>query len=117
MCLISGIVCLVLFPSIAAGDSKTLFIVFYFIAFVFFNFINNTIPVMVALHIDYNCLGQFTAWRMGIYTLGTAIGGACVPILLKWMGGFNTLLMAGITMLVCSVGYYVFDRKASAKKA
>ena len=117
LCLISGIVCLVLFPSRAAGDSKTLFIVFYFIAFVFFNFINNTIPVMVALHIDYNCLGQFTAWRMGIYTLGTAIGGACVPILLKWMGGFNTLLMAGITMLVCSVGYYVFDRKASAKKA
>ena len=71
---------------------------------------------MVALHVDYNCLGQFTAWRMGIYTLGTAIGGVCVPLLLDLVGGFNTLLIAGITMLVCGVGYYVFDRKAVAAK-
>ena len=116
LCLVSSIVCLVCFPAITAGGSKTLFIVFYFIAYLFFNFINNAIPVMVALHIDYNCLGQFTAWRMGIYTLGTAIGGACVPILLKWLGSFNTLLIAGITMLVCGVGYYIFDKKATAEK-
>ena len=71
---------------------------------------------MVALHVDYNCLGQFTAWRMGIYTLGTAIGGVCVPLFLDLVGGFNTLLIAGITMLVCGVGYYVFDRNAVAAK-
>lgn len=116
LCLVSSIVCLVCFPAITAGGSKTMFIVFYFIAYLFFNFINNAIPVVVALHIDYNCLGQFTAWRMGIYTLGTAIGGACVPILLKWFGSFNTLLIAGITMLVCGVGYYIFDKKATAEK-
>ena len=116
LCLVSSIACLICFPAIIAGGSKTLFIVFYFAAYLFFNFINNAIPVMVALHIDYNCLGQFTAWRMGIYTLGTAIGGACVPILLKWFGSFNTLLIAGITMLVCGVGYYIFDKKATAEK-
>lgn len=99
-----------------AGGAKTVFIIFYFISFLFVNYINLAVPVAVAEYIDYNCLGQYTAWRMALFTLGVSLGGLVVPILLNSVGGFVTLLICGITMLPCGIGYYIFEKNRRKKQ-
>ena len=74
------------------------------------------VPVLVANRIDYRCLGQYTAWRMGLFTLGVALGGACVPALLQWIGPTGTLIVCGVTLLPCGIGYYRFEKDASEDK-
>ncbi len=111
ICLISSVVMLLALPLMTAGGSVKAFIGLYFVAFFFVNYINHAVPVIVAENIDYNCLGQYTAWRMALHTAGVSIGGALVPILLDALGGTGTLLISGITMLPCGVGYYIFDRQ------
>ena len=83
--------------------------------FFFNNYISYGVPVIVAENIDYNCLGQYTAWRMALFTGGVAIGGVLVPILLELIGGSGTLLVSGLAMLPCGVGYYLFDRQCKKK--
>lgn len=114
LCLISSIALLIFLPLMLLGNSKILFLGFYFIVFFFLNYIAYGVPVIVAEHIDYNCLGQYTAWRMGLFTLGVALGGALVPVLLKFVGGMATLAICGAAMLPCGIGYYIFE-KSKAK--
>ena len=110
LCLISSVVMLISTPLMLLGGTKTVFIIFYFISFLFVNYINIAVPVVVAEYIDYNCLGQYTAWRMALFTLGVSLGGFVVPLLLNSIGGFGTLLVSGITMLPCGIGYYIFEK-------
>ena len=116
LCLISSIVILITLPLMIAGGNKTIFAFFYFIAFIFTNYINVAVPVIVAEHIDYDCLGQYTAWRMALYTLGISTGGFVVPLALKTIGGIGTLILGGITVLPCGIGYYIFERKSNTNK-
>ena len=48
---------------------------------------------------------------MAIHTLGTAIGSAIVPVLLKIIGGIGTLVACGIMMLISGVSYYGFEKE------
>ncbi len=111
LCLASGVALCITMPLMTAGNTKTLFALFYFITFFFNNYISYAVPVIVAEHIDYNCLGQYTAWRMGLFTLGVSVGGAIVPFLLEAVGATTTLLIGGLAMLPCGIGYYIFEKR------
>ncbi len=115
ICLISSVVIVIFLPLMTISKSSLMFAVFYFLGFFFINCITHAVPVIVAENIDYNCIGQYTAWRMSLYTGGVAIGGALVPIMLKSVGGTLTLLICGIIMLPCGIGYYLFERQCRKK--
>lgn len=98
-------------PITAVFNTTWVFLSVYFAAYFLMNHISIAVPVLVANRIEYNCLGQYTAWRMALHTLGTALGGFCVPLLLEWVGAGGTLLVCGITMLPCGIGYYLFEKQ------
>lgn len=109
--LISSVVFCVISPLMTATTSRAWFYVFYFIAYFFVNYVSYSVPVLVAKHIDYKVLSQYTAWRMALYTLGIAAGGAVVPPLLELIGHTGTLIVCGVSLLPCGIGYYLFERK------
>lgn len=111
ICLISSVVMVITLPLMPLSGSSMRFVALYFVAFFFNNYIAYGVPVIVAENIDYNCLGQYTAWRMALYTAGVSLGGILVPVLLEAFGGSGTLLVSGIAMLPCGIGYYIFDRQ------
>ncbi len=102
-------------PLMTASKSKLLFYIFYFIAYFFVNYVAYAVPVLVATHIDYKCLSQYTAWRMALYTLGIAVGGALVPFMLNSFGATVALLVCGVTLLPCGIGYYLFEKKSKTE--
>ena len=109
--LVSTIGYCLLVPLMLMGNNQIIFLIFYFISYFLIVYPTYAIPVMITEHIDYNCLAQYTAWRMGIYTLGVAVGGMCVPLLLGWFGGMGTLLVCSMTFIPCGLGYYLFERQ------
>ena len=116
LALISSIALVVTMPVMVFGGTKAVFAVFYFIAFFFNTYICYSVPTIVAENIDYNCLGQYTAWRNALFTLGIAVGGAMVPFLLSFVGGIGTLIVGGIAMLPCGIGYYIFENSQKKMK-
>lgn len=95
---------------------KSIFYILYFVIFLFVNYISISIPVLVAEKIDYNCLGQYTAWRMALFTFGIGAGGVVVPLLLKYVGAIGTLVVCGIAVLPCGIGYYMFERQSKIQE-
>ena len=72
---------------------------------------SNAVPVMVLRIVDYDTVGQYTAWRMMIHTSGTAIAGfICIPML-EMFGGIVTLASAGIMLLICAIAYYIIEKQ------
>ena len=116
LCLLSGVVMVVLMPLMTVGG-QTLFVALYFLLYLFNIYISHAVPVIVAKRIDYDCLGQYTAWRMLIFNLGSSLGSALVPILLESTGAFGTLLVCGLSMLPCGIGYYLFERRYERQEA
>lgn len=109
--LVASVIFCIATPLMTFFGAKSLFYVFYFIAYFFVNYVAYAVPVLVATHIEYSVLSQYTAWRMALFTLGTAIGSAVVPFLLNTIGSTGTLIVSGITILPCGIGYYLFERK------
>lgn len=108
--LVSSLLFAVASPLMMLGSAPVPFLLLYFVAFFCVNCVSYGVPVLVANRIDYACLGQYTAWRMALFTLGMAAGSACVPALLSWVGPTGTLLLCGITLLPCGIGYYLFEK-------
>ena len=109
--ILASVVFCIVAPMITLFGKAPLFYLFYFIAYFFINFVAYAVPVLVATHIEYSVLSQYTAWRMALFTLGTAIGSAVVPFLLNTLGATGTLIVSGVTLLPCGIGYYMFERK------
>ncbi len=114
--LVASIAFCVITPITAVPDTTWVFLIIYFFAYFLMNHITIAVPVLVANRIEYTCLGQYTAWRMALHTLGMALGGMCVPFLLDSIGAFGTLLVCGITMLPCGIGYHVFEKNIIQNK-
>ena len=108
--MLSGIAFCLLLPFMLLGNSQKVFLTVYFLVYLFYNFVNYAVPVLVARNIDYACIGQYSAWRMALHTVGTAIGSAMVPMLLKQVGGVGSLIVCGVLLLICGVCYYRFER-------
>ena len=94
------------------GNSQKMFLIVYFTVYLFYNFVNYAVPVLVARNIDYGCIGQYSAWRMALHTVGTAIGSALVPVLHQIIGGVVCLIVCGVLLLICGVCYYRFERRS-----
>lgn len=109
--LISGVGFCIAAPLILVGHSGVVFLSVYAIAYFFVNIINCGVPFIVAKHVNYNYIGEYTAWRMAMHALGTAAGGAAVVYLLDYCGGYITMWICGFLLLICVVCYYLFEKR------
>ena len=100
----------VLMPLIVAGNTFT-FLLFYAFAYFVVIIINYSIPVAVTRICDYRVMGQYSAGRMLINTLGTSLAGfLCIPMI-NLFGALVTMTMAGLFQLIAGIGYYIYITK------
>lgn len=109
--LIPAITMLVTMTWMVSGGS-TIFLVMYTITYVAFHIINNAVPVGLTKVIDYEIIGQFSAWRMACFSLGTAIAGMIAIPLIDAIGGTAVMMLAGIFQLVSSGIYFWYMKKS-----
>jgi MFS family permease len=101
----------ILLPFMLVGKNLWIFLGVYALIYFLSLFMSNAVPVMVLRIVDYDTVGQYTAWRMMIHTSGTAIAGfICIPML-ELFGGILTLAIAGMMMLICAVSYYIIEKQ------
>jgi len=89
------------------GIGTNVFLVSLFIAKTFMSIIDYAVPVWVVKNIDYSYIGRYSAIRMLLHTGGTAIGSGVVILMIKSFGGFLTMLISGICILLCGVAYFL----------
>lgn len=88
-----------------------MFLVMYTIGYVAFHLINNAVPVALTKVIDYQVIGQYSAWRMTLFAVGTAFAGmVCIP-LIDLIGALWVMLVAGIFLIISCGGYFRYIRK------
>ena len=105
-----GIAMAVLLPLLCLGGT-VFFLVAYAVIFFVKIIIDYAVPVTLTKVIDYRIAGQFSAWRMLLNTLGSSLAGfVCIP-LFNLIGVTPTMILAGLLMLVCGAGYFLFLRK------
>ncbi len=105
--LFSSIAVAVLTPFMFVGNSKIVFFAVFFVANIAYNFIAYGVPTAVTKIVHYSCIGQYSAWRMVVHTLGVAIGGAVVTYVMELFGVYMTLIIAGLCQVVCGIAYYI----------
>jgi hypothetical protein len=98
-----------LFMPLMVLRARTLdFLIFYTVVNFFITIINYAVPVTVTKIADYDVIGQYSAGRMLLNTLGTSIAGiVCVP-LFELMGVLATVTLAGCLQLLSGLGYYLY---------
>lgn len=105
--LFSSIAVTVLMPLIVIGNTVT-FLIFYAFAFFFVIIINYGVPVTVTKICNEKVMGQYSAGRMLLNTLGTSLAGfLCVPMI-ELFGAFLTMLICGVFQLLSGLGYYFY---------
>ena len=93
-------------PLMLAGKNPTVFFGVYLLVSLFKNFIDYGVPTAVTKIVDYRCIGQYSAWRMVLHTLGTALGGIAVPYLMSFFGAVGTLIFAGALQAMSGAVYF-----------
>lgn len=106
--LLCSIIMTVSIPMIGVMKNLYIFYVCYFISWMLNTTYGIAIPVMVYNKISPNIVGKYSAWRMLIFTLGSAIPGFVLNYLMDKIGTFFVLLICGILFLICAVGYIIF---------
>ncbi len=80
----------------------------YGIIYFLYIIINYAVPTAVTQIVDYEVMGQYTAWRMLFHTLGSSLSGfLCVPML-DVLGPIPTMLISGGLQLVSGIVYYFY---------
>ena len=109
--LVSTTCMFLLFPFMLVGKNVWIFLGVYCLILFLRLFMDNAIPVMVFRIVDYDTVGQYSAWRMMVHTLGIAIAGfICIPML-ELFGGVLTLTLTGAMLLICAIAYYVVEKQ------
>ena len=109
--LLTSIIYAIFLPMLILRKATNVFFVVYLILNIALIPINIGVPVAVTKIVSYNCIGQYSAWRMLIHTAGVSLGGFLSVYMIKWMGGFYTLLIAGLCQLISGIGYYIIMKK------
>lgn len=104
--LFSSIAVALLTPFMFVGKSKLVFFTVFFFANIAFNFIAYGVPTAVTKIVHYNCVGQYSAWRMVLHTLGVAVGGAAVTYVMELCGIYITLIIAGLCQIISGAAYF-----------
>lgn len=103
---LSSLLTAVLAPFMLVGKDPAVFFAVYLIVSLFKNFIDYGVPTAITKIVDYRCIGQYSAWRMVLHTLGTALGGIAVPYMLELFGAYATLIVAGAFQAISGFVYY-----------
>lgn len=114
--LLSSIGTAIFMPMMLVGKSSAIFLAFYFLLSFAINFVNYGVPIIVVNIVDYEYAGQYSAWRMMLHTLGTAIGSGVVIKMFNAIGGLSTLIIAGACQLISGIVYYIYLKKLSKSK-
>lgn len=115
--ILSSVMLMLTMPFMLLGNSFVIFYIMYFLANFFVNFINYAVPVSIARVIDYNCIGQYSSWRIMLHTLGISISSALAIPMYNFFGGIGTLAIGALCQLLSGTAYFIFlnsIKKASA---
>ena len=78
--------------------------------------LNNGVPFILTKVIDYNVMGQYSAGRMLLNTLGTSLAGfLCIPMF-RVMGVIPALALSGGLQLLSGIGYYIVLTRMKKEK-
>lgn len=103
-------------PATLIANSTWIFLLMYFIGYFFVVIVNYATPTLITEIVDYKVMGQYSAWRMVLHTIGMGIASLiCVP-LLEVFGGIITLIIAGSFQLFAGIGYFMTERYRENKK-
>ena len=114
--LVSSIMMLVFLPLMLVGKNVAFFCTAYVLVHFAVTLINYAVPVMVTEIVDYEYIGQYSAWRMLLYTAGTATAGFAVTYMLTSFGGIPTLIIAGLAQLASGMVYFMYKSRIKAAK-
>ncbi len=106
--ILSSVMLVFTMPFMLVGNSFVIFYIMYFLANFFVNFINYAVPVAIARVIDYDCIGQYSSWRMLLHTLGISISSALAIPMYNFFGGIGTLIIAALCQLLSGTAYFIF---------
>ena len=109
--LYSSIAVAIFMPLMVMRGSTVDFLIFYTIVYFFVTIINYAVPVTVTKIADYDIIGQYSAGRMLLNTLGTSIAGFVCVWLFERIGVVATMAMSGGLQLFSGVGYYVYLKR------
>lgn len=102
----SSLATAMLAPLMLVGKNATIFFIMYLIVSLCKNFIDYGVPTAVTKIVNYRYIGQYSAWRMVLHTLGWALGGVAVPYMMKLFGAYGTLIIAGALQAVSGFVYF-----------
>ena len=98
-------------PMMTAFSSTVTFLLFYGIAFFFRVFVDYGIPVAVTRIVQYETMGQYSAGRMLLNSLGTMLAGfLCVPMF-RLFGVNITMVISAAMQLITGISYYTYMKK------
>lgn len=106
---------MILISSIGAFASLTMmfvyhntvwFLTFYLISYFFIVIINYAVPVEVTQIVDYDVMGQYSAWRLLINALGIAASGFACTFLIDSFSPVGAMMLSGGLQLFSGVMYY-----------
>jgi hypothetical protein len=106
--LFSSIAVFIFMPLMVLRGKTIDYLVFYTIVYFFITIINYAVPVTVTKIADYDIIGQYSAGRMLLNTLGTSIAGLVCVWLFERIGVLVTITLSGGLQLLSGVGYYVY---------
>ncbi len=102
-------------PFLALGNTA-MFLVMYVPLYFFILMLNNGVPFILTKVIDYNVIGQYSAGRMLLNTLGTSLAGfLCIPMF-RVMGVIPALALSGGLQLLSGIGYYIVLTRMKKEK-
>lgn len=114
--LFSSICIAILMPIMFAGKSAYVFLTVYGIGYFVVNLVNYSVPIAVVEIVDYDVIGQYSAWRMMLNTLGTAIAGfVCIPMI-DIMGVMATFIIAGLMQFASGISYFLCMKSCEVRK-
>ncbi|MBP3361595.1 MAG: MFS transporter [Clostridia bacterium] len=109
--IISSIVVFVFTSLMMVGNSTRMFLICYSIAYFAVYLIMLAVPVVVTELIDYQVIGQYTAWRMMLFTVGVSVGGFLSIPMSEKFGGIVTFACSGLMFLITGIGYFTYEQK------
>ena len=108
--LISSIAVGIFLPMLVVYNTSMFFVAYTFLYF-FYVIINYAIPFAVTKIVDYDVMGQYSALRMLLHTLGIALAGFVYISLFKLFGVLPTLIISGGMQLISGISYWFFLKK------
>ena len=103
--LISGILMLIAMPLAFAGN-VTLFLCIYAVAFFLKTIFEFVSPVSIVPIVDYNVIGQYSAWRVALYLIGVAVSGVLTIPMVDLMGIYPAMIANGLCFTLSGVSYH-----------